>query len=130
MTKIIHRYGDFGVTTDVSVDFDQRFMSITYYGFYEADYQYINAIYDLTDIYMGHDEPYYNCYIMQSFTTGVNKQPQFLGEHTLIVLSDDANHLKRIDVENKFRAIIYNEADLYSQPLFIVPYTPISSISV
>ncbi len=44
---------------------------------------------------------------MQAFATKLNKHPQFISNHTLIVLSDDINHLKRIDVDNKFRAVIH-----------------------
>lgn len=47
-----------------------------------------------------------------------------------MALSDDAHHLKRIDVDNKFRAVIHNEDRLYSQSIFMIPYTPVSSISV
>ncbi len=34
VNKIFHRYGDFAATTDLSLDYEQRFMTITYYGFY------------------------------------------------------------------------------------------------
>lgn len=50
--------------------------------------------------------------------------------NTLIVLSDDAHHIKRIDVDNKFRAVIHNETLLYSQSIFMIPFTPVSSINI
>ncbi len=48
----------------------------------------------------------------------------------MLVLSDDANHLKAIDVHNKFRAVVHNHEKLESQSLFMIPYSPVSSINI
>lgn len=45
-------------------------------------------------------------------------------------MSNDAHHIKRIDVDNKFRAVIHNENNLYSQSVFMIPFTPVSSINI
>lgn len=67
VTKLLHRYEDYGATQDIEIDQDNRFMLITYYGYYETHYQYINAIYDLKDLFNSNDESYMNTYIMESF---------------------------------------------------------------
>ena len=45
-------------------------------------------------------------------------------------MSNDAHHIKRIDVDNKVRAVIHNENNLYSQSVFMIPFTPVSSINI
>lgn len=34
VTKLLHRYEDYGATQDIEIDQDNRFMLITYYGYY------------------------------------------------------------------------------------------------
>lgn len=33
-------------------------------------------------------------------------------------------------MDNKFRAVIHNENNLYSQSVFMIPFTPVSSINI
>lgn len=106
-------------------------MVITYYGLFDNHYQYIHAVYDLMDTFQGiQDEPLQNCYIMETVMSQVNKKPQFGANRSLLVLSDDANHLKRIDVHNKLRVVVHNEDKLETQSLFMIPFSPFSSISI
>jgi hypothetical protein len=67
---------------------------------------------------------------MEAISAHNNNRAQFTPERNLIVLSEDGFHLSRIDVENMFRTVIHNENKLQSQPLFIVPYTPVSSLTI
>lgn len=105
--KVIHRYGDFGATESISFGHEDRFMMITYYGFKGDVYEYVHAVYDLTDGHKG-NEPYVNCFIMESFITKTNTRPQFSSNNTFFLLSDDSHHLTEVNVANKFRAIIHN----------------------
>ena len=71
---MFHRYS--GLRADLNVDKTDRFVMIEYRGFYEANFRYIQAIYDRDDGTKG--ELYTNYYIMDSVISNQTVDGKFI----------------------------------------------------
>lgn len=131
VTSMLHRYGDFTSAQEISVDPSGRFIALTYFGEYKGKNQYIHAVYDLQDCAKSEMSDSYNsCYIMQTVADMEDHQTQFVANSTMLGLSDGGTSVKVWDVSNSFRATIYNADKLYTQSVYVVPSTPVSSILI
>jgi hypothetical protein len=69
---------------------------MSYFGYYEAEYQYINAVYDMMDLFKS--SSYNICYVMEAVSNNLADRAKFTPERNLLVLSEDGFHIQKIDV--------------------------------
>ena len=121
---LLHHYESFMPTTHMSLSPLNNFLLLSYED--RESNKYFHTVYDLTDT-IESEFGYKNCYIMQAIESEENLSPSFMPNSLLFYLDNKFSLIRSFDVANKFRAVIYREHELYSQFIFVIPFSKGSS---